>query len=118
MQRDGPGGTLSLLLQVSHSFSTFDGPVTAPGVDLAGWDWVASRRSGAARRHAGPGQPSTEPRVRDLALLPGWRVVALREIDGGHTLFLRGFEQHEVTVHLCEQTVVDEQVKDERARWQ
>lgn len=55
--------------------------------------------------------------MRDLALLPGWRVVALREIDGGHTLFLRGFEQHAVTVHLCEQTVVDEQVKDERARW-
>ena len=56
--------------------------------------------------------------MRHLALLPGWRVVALREIDGGHTLFLRGFEQHEVTVHLCEQTVVDEPVKDERARWQ
>ena len=38
---------------------------------------------------------------------------------GYHTAFLRGFAQHEVTVHLYEHTAVHEQViKVERARWQ
>jgi hypothetical protein len=45
--------------------------------------WVASRRSGAARPHASPGAALDGTGACVVwALLPGWRVVAPREIDG------------------------------------
>jgi hypothetical protein len=45
----------SLFLQVSHYFSTSDGPVTAQKIDLARWGRGASRRSGAVRPYVSSG---------------------------------------------------------------
>ena len=74
---------LSLLLRVSHYFSTFDGPATAPEIDLArrGLGGIPSIWHSPTTRQPG-GSPRRNRRMRHLALLPGWRVVALQEIDG------------------------------------
>lgn len=77
-----PGGMLSLLLRVSHYFLTFDGPATAPGIDLARWGLggIPSIWCSPSTRQPGGG-PRRNRHMHRLALLSGWRVVALREID-------------------------------------
>ena len=73
---------LSILLQVSHYFLPSHGPVTAQKsilhagavwhpVDLAQPDHTSAR-----------GQPSTDSARASSGSAPGWRVVALGEVDG------------------------------------